>query len=39
MEQPILMPYQDFSFNGDTHMNAEFLKLKQKWMPNSLMKL
>lgn len=25
------MPYQDLSFNGDTHMNAEFLKLKEKW--------
>ena len=30
MEQPILMPFQDLPFNGDTFACEEFLKLKEK---------
>jgi len=31
MSQPILMPFQDLSFNGDTFVNEEFLSLKEKY--------
>ena len=30
-QQPNLMPFQELSFNGDTYINDEFLKLKQKY--------
>jgi hypothetical protein len=31
MTEPILMPFQDLPFNGDTFVQAEFLKLKEKF--------
>jgi hypothetical protein len=31
MIQPILMPFQDLSFNGDVFANKEFLVLKKKY--------
>jgi hypothetical protein len=31
MTEPILMPFQDLPFNGDTFVQAEFLKLKKQF--------
>ena len=31
MTEPILMPFQDQPFNGDTHICSEFLKLKDEF--------
>lgn len=34
--EPILMPFQDLPFNGDTFVQEEFLKLKDKFDINSV---
>lgn len=31
MNEPVLMPYQDLPFNGDTFIEAEFIKLRDRF--------